>query len=182
MTDPRTYIRREAAISVLISMTISAGFFLMLFDVADQVLPGLCRGFSAPDLHGRADGRACAEPADTKTHRKRHHRCDPRTVPLATRSASAIGAHGVVLGACDRRRGDGDPGGAGRRDDPVDISACDQGGGGRPCRSDRDAGRNPRNAGGRVNRKSLRLTGKLTRRFNSTLHAIESLPVAMEPT
>jgi hypothetical protein len=37
MTDPRTYIRRETAISVLISMTISAGFFLMLFGVADQV-------------------------------------------------------------------------------------------------------------------------------------------------
>jgi hypothetical protein len=30
--------------------------------------------------------------------------------------------------------------------------------------------------------KSLRLTGKLTRRLNNTLHAIESLPVAVAPT
>jgi len=50
MTDPRAYIRRETAIGVLISMAISAGFFLMIFGVADPVPVGGFRGYAVDFL------------------------------------------------------------------------------------------------------------------------------------
>lgn len=50
MTDPRSYIRRETAIGVLISMALSAGFFLMLFGVADQVPIWGLRGYAVDFL------------------------------------------------------------------------------------------------------------------------------------
>jgi len=50
MTDPRAYIRRETAISILISMAISAGFFLMLFGVVDPVPVRGLRGYAVDFL------------------------------------------------------------------------------------------------------------------------------------
>lgn len=50
MTDSGRYIRRETAISIVISMAISAGFFLMLFGLTDQVPIQGFRGYAVDFL------------------------------------------------------------------------------------------------------------------------------------